>query len=158
MKLPPHLRKVWAKSFIDEIKLHMKMGTFKIDQKPDDVEIIPVTVKFRTKLQSNGKVDKLKTRMCLRGDKQKELSDFDTWCAIASFRPLRKFLASAAGKKCRIYQLDFIGAFLQSYTQHTTFTMMPKEWKELMPQYAEWFGVPLRLVKALYGDTTANKC
>ena len=158
MKLPPHLKKVWTKSFIDEIKLHMKMGTFKIDNKPEDTEIVPVTVKFRTKLQSNGKVDKLKTRMCLRGDKQKELADFDTWCAIASFRPLRKFLASAAGKRQRIYQLDFIGAFLQSYTQHTTFTIMPAEWKELMPQYSEWFGTPLRLVKALYGDTTANKC
>ena len=27
-----------------------------------------------------------------------------------------------------------------------------------MPEHSEWFGKPLRLVKALYGDTTANKC
>ena len=63
------MKKVWAKSFHDKFKLHMKMGTFRIEDKPDDAEIVPVTVKFRAKLQSKGNVDKLKTRMCLRGDK-----------------------------------------------------------------------------------------
>ena len=53
MKLPPHLKKVWTKSFIDEIKLHMKMGTFKIDNKPADTEIVPVTVKFRMLRQNH---------------------------------------------------------------------------------------------------------
>ena len=71
---------------------------------------------------------------------------------------MRKFIASAAQKKVRIYQLDFIGAFLQSHTQRTTYTMLPKEWKELMAEFSEWFGIPLRLNKALYGDITANKC
>ena len=51
-----------------------------------------------------------------------------------------------------------IGAFLQSFTQHVTYTILPKEWAELLPEHEEWFGRPLRLVKALYGDTTANKC
>ena len=27
-----------------------------------------------------------------------------------------------------------------------------------MPEYKEYFGVDLRVVKALYGDVTANKC
>ena len=36
--------------------------------------------------------------------------------------------------------------------------MLPEEWAELVPEYKDWFGIPLRLVKALYGDATAKKC
>ena len=35
--------------------------------------------------------------------------------------------------------------------------MMPSEWKEILPEYANWFGVPLLLRKSLYGDRVANK-
>ena len=34
--------------------------------------------------------------------------------------------------------------------------MLPEEWAELVPEYKDWFGIPLRLVKVLYGDATAN--
>ena len=70
------------------------MKTFAIEEEPRDEPVIPVTAKFRVKLQSNGKVEKLKTRICLRGDKQQELTDWDTWCPIAGFRELRNFLPS----------------------------------------------------------------
>ena len=93
MTLPLHLRKHWAKSFKAELNTLLRMKTFAIEEKPRDEPVIPVTAKFRVKLQSNGKVEKLKTRICLRGDKQQELTDWDTWCPIAGFRELRKFFA-----------------------------------------------------------------
>ena len=134
------------------------MKNFSIEEKPPGEPIIPVTAKFRVKLKSNGSVEKLMTRIYLRRDKQQELTDWNTWCLISGFRELRKFLAYNASMNQRIYQLDFIGAFLQSKTQHLTYTMLPQEWDELVPEHSEWFGKPLRLVKALYGDTTAKKC
>jgi Reverse transcriptase (RNA-dependent DNA polymerase) len=36
------------------------------------------------------------------------------------------------------------------------FTTLPREWRELYPDLQQWFGVPLRLKKLLYGDITAN--
>ena len=158
LALPPHLKKHWKVSFKKELSIIIDKGTFRKEEKPDEEPVIPVTAKFRNKLKSDGSVDKLKSRICLRGDKQAELTDYDTWCPIGSFRELRKFLAFATSIKQRIYQLDFVGAFLQSPTQHVTYTILPMEWADLVPEYAEWLGIPLRLVKALYGDTTANKC
>ena len=158
MALPLHLRSHWARSFKTELNTLLNMKTFALDEKPAGEPIIPVTAKFRAKLKSNGSVKKLKTRICLRENKQQELTEWDTWCLIDGFRELRKFLAYNASVKQRIYQLDFIGAFLQSQTQHLTYTMLPQEWAELVPEHSEWFGKPLKLVKALYGDTTANKC
>ena len=158
LNMPPHLRKFWISSFKEEWGTLKRMNTFKHATKPEHAPLVPVTVKCRVKLQSNGMIDKLKTRICLRGDMQDEKTDFDTWCAIGNFRGLRKFAASASSKRVRIYQLDFIGAFLQSHTQHETYVILPPEWAELIPEDIEWFGRPLLLVKALYGDVTANKC
>ena len=38
----------------------------------------------------------------------------DTWSPTASMRTLKYFLAGAAKHKARVYQLDFIGLFLQA--------------------------------------------
>ena len=93
---------------------------------PDD-PIIPVTAKFWTKIKSDGTIDKLKARICLQGDKQAEMADFDTWSPIDSFIELEPFLAYAAWRKCQIYQLNFIGAFLHNIARNQVFTILPDE-------------------------------
>jgi hypothetical protein len=157
LTMPEHIKVHWINSFRKELRVLFKMNTFSKDVTVLDTDdIIPVTAKYRTKLQSNGTIEKLKTRICLRGDLQ-SASEMDTWCAIAGFRALKIFLAVAARTKCRVYQLDFIGAFLQSYAIDRTVTMLPVEWKELFPEYADWFGIPLLCVKSIYGGSYANR-
>jgi hypothetical protein len=113
--------------------------------------IIPVTVKFRVKLNSEGTADKLKARMAYRGDLQREANITDnTWCPVAGFRSLKFFLAMAAHFRTRVYQLDYVAAFLQSPAKGRKFTVLPEEWKDFMPELSEWFGVPLMLAKSLY--------
>ena len=93
-KLPPHLKKPWKQSFRKELEvLIKKMGTFTKEEPNPDEPIIPVTAKARVKIKSDGTVDKLKIRICLRGDKQAELVDWDTWCPIAGVRELKLFLS-----------------------------------------------------------------
>jgi hypothetical protein len=72
---------------------------------------------------------------------------------------LKIFLAFAAQHKQRIYQLDYVAAFLQADVLGRKFTTFPLEWKELLVDYPDlhpWLGVPLRLKKSLYGDRVAN--
>ena len=157
-KLPSHLKRPWKHSFRKELEtLIKKMGTFAKEEPRANEPIIPVTAKARVKIKSDGTVDKLKIRICLRGDKQAELVDWDTWCPIAGFRELKLFLSFAARFKCRVFQLDFIGAFLQAEARNRVFTVLPKEWAEEFPDLAEWFGKPLRLLKSLYGQVDASK-
>jgi hypothetical protein len=114
-----------------------------------DYPIIPVTAKFRTKLPSTGTIDKLKGRICLRGDMQQK-GDWDIWCPIlAGFRAFRIFLAIAARQRHRVHQLDSVGAFLQSFAVDRTVTMLPKEWATFFPDLVKWFGVPLFCGKSL---------
>ena len=88
--------------------------------------IIPTT-KFRTKLKADGTVEKLKSRICLRGDQQAQTGDWDTWCKIGGFSAVKIFLALAAQHKCKVYQLDYIGAFLQAPAQSRVITTLPAE-------------------------------
>ena len=77
-----------------ELKLWIKEKTcFKKELPGPDDPIIPVTAKFRTKIKSDRTIDKLKARICLQGEKQAEMADFDTWSPIASFKELKLFLA-----------------------------------------------------------------
>ena len=59
------------------------MGTFVHADEVDDEPLIPVTMEMRIKLKSDGTIDKLKARFCLRSDYQQDLYNWDTWCAIA---------------------------------------------------------------------------
>ena len=133
------------------------MKCFEKQAPNEDDPIIPVTAKFRTKIKSDGTIEKLKARVCLRGDQQAEMMDFETWCPVGNFRGLRIFLCFAARLKCRIYQLDFVGAFLQAKAKNRVFTILPAEWKEFYPDLAEWFGTPLRLLKSIYGSTDSMR-
>ena len=64
---------------------------------------------------------------------------------------LKLFLAYAASKKCRLYQIDFIGAFRHAISRNKTYTVLPEEWKELFPDLEQWLGVPLLVLKSVYG-------
>jgi hypothetical protein len=69
--LPDHIKVHWVDSFQKELRTLFKMNTFTRDfEMKEDGSIIPVTLKFQTKLTSTGSIDKLKMRSCLRGDLQ----------------------------------------------------------------------------------------
>jgi hypothetical protein len=120
------------------------------DTPTKDDPIIPGTVKYRVK---HGQVDKLKTRIALSGDMMKhDTFVHSTWCPIAGFRALKIFLAFAAECRQRVYQLDFVAAFLQAQVIGRKFIKFPPEWKELLnyyPDLHQWIGMPLHLKIAL---------
>jgi hypothetical protein len=157
LSLPDHLNAPWIASLRKELLTLLCMETFTpiVTVESDDM-IIPMTAKFRIKLTSAGAADKLKGRMCLRGDVQTK-GHWYTWCPIASFRALRTFLAIAARQKSRVFQLDFVGTFLQSKAVDRTITTLPKEWSTVFPEQSEWFGMPLLCLKSLHGGQCCNK-
>ena len=89
-------------------------GTFEVTEMslPAD-EVIPVKLALKAKLNSHGSLDKLKARICLRGDMQIK-DESNPWLPTASSKLLRCFIADAIKNTPIIYQLDFIQAFIQS--------------------------------------------
>ena len=81
----------------------------------------------------------------------------DTCSTTASMRTLKYFLADAAKHRARVHQLYFIGAFLQAKVNNRVFFRLDIRYTDYFPEYAQYFGRALILLKFMYGMTNSGK-
>jgi hypothetical protein len=156
-KLPPHIRKQWLKAFKKEIMNLLNMKAVSKPKHYKGEKCIPVTVIYKTKLKADGMIDKLKIRVAMRGDLDDEAQEEDNGAPLATLRLFKIFLSNASKRRRRIYQSDYIGAYLQAFMDRIVYIIFPKEWAEYFPELAEWFGIPLLLEKSAYGIASAGR-
>ena len=94
LRLSPSVKDRWGDAIRKEIQGLFDNDSFDTNKALLADKIIPVKCAFKTKLNSYGGVDKLKARICLRGDMQIKES-FNNWSPTASTRLLKSFLANA---------------------------------------------------------------
>lgn len=124
-------------------------NTFSIEDPMENEIVTPIKDIYKAKFDSDGNIEKLKTRLVVRGDLQDPNINEDKWPPTASFRSLKAFLANASRLKCRVRQGDFIGAYLQANVCSKMFVMLPAIFGELFPEWKEYCGRPLRLRKSM---------
>ena len=112
---------------------------------------------YKAKIQSDGSIDKLKLRIVVREDLQNKEMVGDTCSPTASMRPLKYFLAYSEKNKARVHQLDFIGAFLQAKVKNRVFVKLDMRYADYFPEYAQYFGRAIELLKSMYGMTNSGK-
>ena len=112
---------------------------------------------YKTKIQSDGRLDKLKLRTVVRGDLQNKEMVGDTWSPTVTMRTLKYFLVDAAKHKARVHQLYFIGEFLKAKVKNRFFVKLDIRYKDYFPEYSNYFGRALRLLKSMYGMTNSGK-
>ena len=76
---------------------------------------------YKGKIQSYGIPDKLKLITVVRVDLQNNEMIGDTWSPTASMRTLKCLFSDASKHKARLYQLGFIGTFIQANVKHRFF-------------------------------------
>ena len=112
---------------------------------------------YTDQFQSDGSLYKLKLMIVVRGDlKNKELVA-DTWSPTASMRTFKYLLADADKHKARLHHLDFIQAFLQEIFKNIVFVKSESSYADYFPEYSNYFGRVLRLLKSMYGMTNSGK-
>ena len=72
-------------------------------------------------------------------------------------RTLNYFLADAAKHKARVHQLDFIGSFLQAKVKNRVFVKLDMRYADYFPEYSQYFGRALKLLKFMYVMTNSSK-
>ena len=72
-------------------------------------------------------------------------------------RTLEYFLEDAAKHKARVHQIDFIGAFLQANVKDRVFVKLDMRYASYFPEYTQYFGRALKLLKPMYGMTNSGK-
>ena len=66
-------------------------------------------------------------------------------------------MEDAAKQKERVHQLDFIGAFFQAKVKNRLFLKLDSRYTDQFPEYSNYFGRDLILLKSMYGMTNSGK-
>ena len=66
-------------------------------------------------------------------------------------------MADAARHKERVHQLDFIGAIFQAKVKNILFVKLDSRYADQFPEYSNYFGRALILLKSMYDMTNSGK-
>ena len=92
--------------------------------------VTPYMDVYKARLQSDGRLDKLKFIIVVRGDLQNKKMIEDIWDPIESTRTLKYFLSDASKHKSGVHQFYFIREFLQANVKHRTFVKLHSRYGE----------------------------
>ncbi|MDB5911072.1 MAG: hypothetical protein JWP34_5189 [Massilia sp.] len=154
-------QKGWEDALFDEFRNMLNNGVFQAVQRAEARQK-PLTARLvlKQKLDSNGKVDKLKVRLVARGFEQKEGVDFDqTFASVAKASTWRILLSIAASYDWEIHQIDVVSAFLNGDLDEEVYMEVPEGMRLFFDRFPKENSIKfdsgsnqvLRVLRSLYG-------
>ncbi|CAJ2651803.1 unnamed protein product [Trifolium pratense] len=117
----------WKVAMQEEMKMIEKNQTWQLVDKPENQKIIGVKWVYRTKLNPDGSINKLKARLVVKGYFQQHGVDFsDTFAPVAKHDTIRLLVALAAKLGWKIYHFDVKSAFLNGLLDEDIYVDQPK--------------------------------
>ena len=106
----------WRNAMKEELIMIEKNKTWELVDKPNHKKAIGVKWVYRTKLNSDGSINKYKARLVVKGYAQVFGVDFsETFAPVARLETIRMLMSLAAQKGWIIHQMDVKSAFLNGY-------------------------------------------
>lgn len=105
----------WKAAMDEEINTLGKMGTWKLEDAPQDRKPVGCKWVFLRKRDEHGQITKYKARLVAQGFSQKPGIDYDndgTFAPVMRFETLRTLLAYSAVNNLKLRQFDVKGAYL----------------------------------------------
>ena len=72
-------------------------------------------------------------------------------------RTLEYLLADEVNHKEIVHQLYSFGKFLQAKVKNRVFVRLDSRYADYFPEYSNYFGIALRLLKSMFGMTNSGK-
>ncbi|KAJ9561267.1 hypothetical protein OSB04_006427 [Centaurea solstitialis] len=137
----------WVRAMQDELAEFERNRVWRLVERPRKIRIIDLRWIFRNKKDENDLIIRNKARLVAKGYRQQEGIDYDeTFAPVARIEAIRIFLAYAAHKNMKVFQMDVKCAFLNGELQEVVYVEQPEGFVD--PKYPEHVYV---LDKALYG-------
>ena len=113
-----------AKKTLKEIKNIINNQNFIVEDPKEDEQVTPYMNVYKSRIQYDGSLDKLKLTIVVRGDLQNKELVGETCSPTSSVKTLKYFLSDATKQKARVHQLDFIRAFFQAKLKNRVFVKL----------------------------------
>ncbi|CAI7770390.1 unnamed protein product [Closterium sp. NIES-53] len=145
-------RDAWLTSREDEFQSHMENETWTLTNLPPGRKALDCTWVLRVKTDAEGKLERQKIRLVIKGFQQREGIEFQEVFAPVSKAPtLRLLLAVAAVCGWKVEKMDVKTAFLYGVEDEEIYMKQPEG-------YDDGSGRVCRLNKAIYGLKQAPRC
>lgn len=116
----------WVQAMQEEMKSMKENDTWDLCELPSGRKAIGCKWVFKTKLDSNGKVQRLKARLVAKGFTQKYGQDYDqVFAPVAKQTTFRVLLSIASAQKLLVHHLDVKTAFLNGKLSETIYMKQP---------------------------------
>jgi len=137
----------WIEAMNEEIGAIEKSKTWELVDLPEGKDAIGVKWVYKTKSNAEGKIDRHKARLVVKGYKQQQGKDYDeTFAPVARMETVRTVLSIAAQHKWKIYQMDVKSAFLNGVLKEEVYVEQPPGYEVEGQEHKV-----CKLKKALYG-------
>ena len=137
----------WVQAMQEELHQFERNDVWELVPRPHHQNVIGTKWVFRNKMNEDGVIVRNKARLVAKGYCQEEGIDFDeTFAPVARLEAIRIFLAYAAFKDFKVYQMDVKSAFLNGLLEEEVYVEQP-------PGFLKDVGADkvYKLKKALYG-------
>ncbi|KAJ9556969.1 hypothetical protein OSB04_011583 [Centaurea solstitialis] len=137
----------WVRAMQEELAEFERNRVWRLVERPWRKSIIDLRWIFRKKKDENDLIIRNKARLVAKDYRQQQGIDYDeTFTPVARIEAIRIFLAYAAHKNMKVFQMDVKCSFLNGELQEEVYVEQPKGFVD--PKYPEHVYV---FDKALYG-------
>ena len=110
----------------EEIDAIERNETWELTELPPKKQVIGVKWVYKTKCNFEGKIDRHKARLVVKGYKQQYGRDYDeTYAPVARMETVCAVIAIAAQHKWKVYQMDVKSAFLNGVLKEEVYVEQP---------------------------------
>eukprot|EP00253_Pinus_taeda_P021633 PITA_21633 len=119
--------KEWRAAMNEEIESILRNDTWDLVELPKNKTPIGCKWLFKPKMNADGSIEKLKSRLVSKGHSQQEGIDFDdTFSPVAKLNTIRMLIALATKFNWELYQLDVKYAFLNGDLKEEIYLVQPE--------------------------------
>ncbi|KAJ9561626.1 hypothetical protein OSB04_006786 [Centaurea solstitialis] len=137
----------WLLAMQEELLQFKRNNVYRLVPRPENKSIIKTKWIFRNKKDESGVIVRNKARLVAKGYSQQEGIDYDeTFAPVARIEAIRIFLAYAAHKNIKVFQMDVKSAFLNGVLHEEVYIEQPEGFVD--PDFPDHVCI---LDKALYG-------
>ncbi|CAI7878657.1 unnamed protein product, partial [Closterium sp. NIES-54] len=120
-------REAWLASREDEFQSHMENETWTLTNLPPGMKALDCTWVLRVKTDAEGRLERRKTRLVIKGFQQREGIDFqEVFAPVAKAPTLRLLLAAAAVCGWKVEQMDVKTTFLYGVVDEEIYMKQPE--------------------------------